>query len=657
MPGVISPSTTRGRGPIAGAKTGWPAFSDIHQNFCFSLALWNGKDPILKERLFGLDSREGNHREDVKELYYYLDNTPTHSYMKYLYKYPQEEFPYRKLVEENRRRSLSDPEYELIDTGVFAGNRYFDVLVEYAKAGHDDILSRITLSNRGDEAAAITVLPTFWFRNTWSFGEVAKRPQIRLLSEDGGNAVLEGVHSEAGRCYLFCENAAAFLFTENETNNERLFRVPNRSSHVKDAFHEVIVGGKTGLLEGKRSGTKSAAVYYAMVPGGASVTLRLRLAERRIRNPFPESFAETFHRRIAEADEFYAGFLPEEPVSDVVQVQRQAFAGLLWNKQYYNYEIEAWLNGDPGQPTPPVERMWGRNHEWLHLFNRDVISMPDKWEYPWYASWDIAFHCIPLALIDPDFAKKQLLLFLREWYMHPNGQLPAYEWNLSDVNPPVQAWTAMKVYRLEKDARRRGDTNFLKRVFHKLLLNFTWWVNRKDSEGHNIFQGGFLGLDNIGVFDRSKALPTGGHIEQADGTSWMAMYSLSMMDMALEIAQEDPTYEDVASKFFEHFVHIAESLNAFGEQGLWHEGDGFYYDVLHLSDGAVLPLRIRSLVGLTLTLRPFRNQEGAFRSVHRLSEKDALVQEEAGRAGKIRVCRGTSRKTAISCSRWCRGNA
>ncbi len=580
-------------------EDGLAGISDIHQQLCFSIALWNGQDPILKERLFGLNNGEGNHCEDVKELYYYLDNTPTHSYMKYLYKYPQGEFPYGSLVEENRKRTRSEPEYELLDTGLFAGDRYFDVFVEYAKAGPDDILINISIFNRGATAAPLTVLPTLWFRNTWSFAPAGQRPEIKLLSGKDGAALLAAEHPELGTYYLFCADTAEVLFTENETNYERIFGTPNRSPFVKDAFHEVIVAGQTGLLQGKQAGTKSAAVYRCDIAGGASVTLRLRLADKPLEKPFAGDFAATFGQRQAEADAFYARFIPEQIVSDVVEVQRQAFAGLLWNKQFYNYEVEAWLKGDPGQPVPPAKRKEGRNQAWRHLFNKDVISMPDKWEYPWYASWDLAFHCIPLAVIDPDFAKKQLLLLLREWYMHPNGQLPAYEWNFSDVNPPVQAWTAMKVYEIEKAAQGHGDTDFLKRVFHKLLLNFTWWVNRKDAEGRNIFQGGFLGLDNIGIFDRSQALPTGGHIEQADGTSWMAMYALSMMDMALEIALVDPAYEDVASKFFEHFVHIAESLNAFGRHGLWHEEDGFYYDVLHLPDETVRPLRVRSLVGLT----------------------------------------------------------
>jgi len=584
-------------------EDGLAGISDINQNLCFALALWNGKDPILKERLFGLSSKEGNHGEDVKELYYYLDNTPTHSYMKYLYKYPQGAFPYKQLTETNRGRGMFDPEYELLDTGIFDQNRYFDIFVEYAKANPEDILIRIEVCNRGRDAAEITVLPTLWFRNTWAFGKVKSKPDIKVLSNRGRKTLLEASHEQTGIYYLHVLDSDMVWFTENETNTERLFGIPNQSSFVKDSFHAGIINKNYEIFNEKKNGTKCAAVCRYDLPGNGSRTIRLRLTTgANKKNPFDRNFDRVFSRRISESDEFYEQFFPDAPVSDVIQVQRQAFAGLLWSKQYYNYEVDTWLRGDEGQPVPPETRKLGRNNEWKYLFNRDIISMPDKWEYPWYASWDLAFHCIPMARIDPDFAKKQLILLLREWYMHPNGQLPAYEWNFSDVNPPVHAWAALKTYHLEKKRTGKGDLVFLKRVFQKLLLNFTWWVNRKDSEGHNIFQGGFLGLDNIGVFDRSRVLPAGGHIEQADGTSWMAMYSLNLMDMALEIAREDPAYEDVASKFFEHFVHIAESLNSFGESGLWHEDDGFYYDALHLTDGNIIPLRVRSLVGLTSLL-------------------------------------------------------
>ncbi|MBI5056527.1 MAG: glucosidase [Nitrospirae bacterium] len=581
-------------------EDGLAGISDIKQDLCFALALWNGREPVLKERLFGLNSYEGNHGEDVKELYYYLDNTPTHSYMKYLYKYPHAEFPYKQLLEINRSRQRQGPEYELLDTGVFDDNKYFDVFVEYAKAGPDDILIKLEIFNRAESGAEITVLPTLWFRNTWAFGKTKTKPDIHLMQSPPEWHLLEAVHEDTGAYYLHCEKAQSVLFTENETNTERLFNFPNLSLYVKDSFHDAVINNNFELFKDKFNGTKCAIVYRYEIPGGRSKTIKLRLANRKFnKNPFGPEFDKVFRQRISEADEFYKQFIPEEPVSDVIQVQRLAFATLLWNKQYYNYEMETWLNGDKGQPPPPENRKRGRNHDWKYLFNRDIISMPDKWEYPWYASWDLAFHCVPLSMIDPDFAKKQIMLFLREWYMHPNGQMPAYEWDLGEVNPPVHAWAAMKIYEIEKKYKGKGDIVFLKRVFQKLLLNFTWWVNRKDSEGHNIFQGGFLGLDNIGAFDRSKVLPAGGHVEQADGTSWMAMYCLDLMDMALEISQTDPAYEDMASKFFEHFIHIAESLNAFGKHGLWHEEDGFYYDAMHLPDGSIKPLRVRSLVGLT----------------------------------------------------------
>jgi hypothetical protein len=586
-------------------EDGLGGISDIQQNLCFSVALWNGNDAILKERPFGLNSHEGNHGEDVKELYFYLDNTPTHSYMKFLYKYPQAAYPYADLREVSGKRARSDPEYELLDTGIFSDNKYFDVFVEYAKAGPEDVLVRVNVVNCGARSARITVLPTLWFRNTWSFGKIKTRPDLRMSPGDiaHGKCVIEAIHENLGRYFLYCEKGDRVLFTENETNSERLFGVPNPSPFVKDSFHEAVVNGRYDLFSRKTNGTKSTVVYSFEIGGGESRSVKLRLSSGMVSgDPLGRDFNEIFVQRLAEAGEFYDQFAPSKPVSDVVSVQRQAFAGLLWNKQYYNYEMETWLNGDPGQPSPPKQRREGRNSDWKYLFNRDIISMPDKWEYPWYASWDLAFHCIPLSVIDPDFAKKQLILFLREWYMHPNGQIPAYEWNLGDVNPPVHAWAALKVYRIEKERKGKGDIDFLKRVFHKLLLNFTWWVNRKDVHGNNIFEGGFLGLDNIGIFDRSRPLPTGGHLGQVDGTSWMAMYSMNLMEMAIEIASEDPTYEDVASKFFEHFVHIAESLNSVGGMhniSLWDEEDGFFYDALHCPDCGIVPLKVRSLVGLT----------------------------------------------------------
>ena len=582
-------------------EDGIAGISDINQDLCFALALWNGQDEILKERLFGLTGNEGNHGEDVKELYYYLDNTPTHSYMKYLYKYPHARFPYEQLKDGNRRRSKADPEYELLDTGLFDRNAYFDVIVEYAKRDFDDIFIKIEVFNRGTEAAGITVLPTLWFRNTWSFGKIKKKPSIQEIPAGGNVRALRAEHETLGRTFLFGQSADDVLFTENETNYERLFGGKSPVPGVKDAFHDVVVHGRRSLLAGIREGTKAAFVYRRAIPGGESRTIRLRLASREhTGDPFQDAEA-TVSTRLSEADEFYAPFVPSGAGRDAALVQRQAFAGLLWSKQYYNYEIESWLRGDPGQPAPPEARKRGRNSDWPFLFNRDVISMPDKWEYPWYATWDLAFHCVSLALVDPHYAKSQLVLFLREWYMHPNGQLPAYEWALGDVNPPVHAWACLRVYEIEKGMTGRGDVAFLKRTFHKLLLNFTWWVNRKDVEGRNIFQGGFLGLDNIGIFDRSQPLPTGGHLEQADATGWMAMYALNMMVIALEISRTDPTYEDVASKFFEHFAHIAEAFNGWGGDGqvrLWNEEDGFFYDVIHFDDGRSVELKTRSLVGI-----------------------------------------------------------
>jgi hypothetical protein len=579
-------------------EDGLGGISDRQQFICFALALWNGRDPILKERLFGLTGSEGNHGEDVKEYYFYLDSTPTHSYMKYLYKYSQAEFPYTQLVEENRRRGRGALEFELIDTGVFDDNRYFDVFVEYAKAAPEDILIRIQISNRGPEAAPLHLLPTLWFRNTWSGGLDVRRPRLRVL--DG--TTIEVNHEYYGKRWLSCEGTPELLFTENESNIRRLYGAENSTRYVKDGINNYIVHGVQEAVNPEQRGTKAAAHYPLLVGPGETVTVRLRFNDRApvSKDLFGADFERIFSDRQREADEFYAAVTPEGLSADARNVMRQALAGLLWSKQFYAYEVSRWLKGDPSEPPPPQERLKGRNHEWTHLYNADVISMPDKWEYPWYAAWDLAFHCIPLALADSDFAKEQLILLLREWYMHPNGQLPAYEWALADVNPPVHAWAAWRVYKIEQKRRGRGDRKFLERVFHKLMLNFTWWVNRKDAEGRNIFQGGFLGLDNIGVFDRSAPLPTGGHIEQSDGTSWMGMYCLNMLAIALELAREDPAYEDVASKFWEHFVYIAYAMNNLGDEGieLWDEADGFYYDVLHLSDSQHFPLKVRSMVGL-----------------------------------------------------------
>ncbi|HET8578322.1 MAG TPA: glucosidase [Methylomirabilota bacterium] len=580
-------------------EDGLAGISDNHQRLCFAVALWNGRDPFLKERLFGLSGTQGNHGEDVKEYYFYLDSTPTHSYLKYLYKYPQAAFPYAALIENNRRRSRQDPEFELIDTGVFDDDRYFDVLVEYAKADIDDILIRISMTNRGPERATCDLLPALWFRNTWSWEPGAIRP--RLSVAPGPGPLVEAEHESLGFRWLSCERTPELLFTENDTNGEHLWRSPNPSPFVKDGINDFVVAGRPDAVNPQRVGTKAAARYHITLGPGESVTVKLRLRNSPpVGDVLGREFEALFAQRIREADEFYATVIPPALSEDARRVMRQALAGMLWSKQFYHYYVRRWLEGDPGQPPPPPARRWGRNHEWTHLYNEDVISMPDKWEYPWYAAWDLGFHCVALALVDPDFAKEQLILFLREWYMHPNGQLPAYEWALGDVNPPVHAWAAWRVYKIEKRVRGTVDRVFLKRVFHKLLLNFTWWVNRKDAEGMNVFQGGFLGLDNIGVFDRSAPLPTGGYIDQSDGTSWMGMYCLNMLAIALELAREDPAYEDVASKFFEHFVYIAAATRNRGGEGinLWNEADGFFYDVLHLPNGEHRPLTVRSMVGL-----------------------------------------------------------
>ena len=579
-------------------EDGIAGISDRHQLLCFSLALWNEHDPILKERLFGLTGNEGNHGEDVKEYYFYLDSTPTHSYMKYLYKYPQAEFPYGRLVEENRRRGKDQPEFELLDTGVFNDDRYFDIVVEYAKGDVEDILIEITATNRGPDAAPLRLLPTIWFRNIWAWGANEPRPDMRHVA--GG---VELDHPALGKRWLYCDRSPEVLFTENETNQQRLFGVENRCSCVKDGINDYIVNGRKDAVAAMPTGTKAAAHYKLQVPAGGTVTIRLRLTDidfSGVAEAAFDDFDRLFALRKNEADQFYSTVIPQDLSSDAQNVMRQGFAGMLWSKQFYHYTIREWLEGDPGNPPPPPERKNGRNSQWPHLYNTDVISMPDKWEYPWYAAWDLAFHCVPLALVDSDFAKEQLVLLLREWYMHPNGQLPAYEWAFGDVNPPVHAWAAWRVYKIDKKRNGKGDRAFLERVFHKLLLNFTWWVNRKDADGMNIFQGGFLGLDNIGVFDRSAPLPTGGYIEQSDGTSWMAMYTLNLLAIALELASEDPAYEDVASKFWEHFIYIAHAMNHRGNDGigLWDETDGFFYDVLRFPDGRKHPMRIRSMVGL-----------------------------------------------------------
>jgi hypothetical protein len=602
-------------------EDGLLGISDDQQRLCFALALWNGRDPILKERLFGLAGPEGNHGEDVKEEYFYLDSTPTHSWMRALYKYPQAAFPYADLVAENRRRGKADPEYELVDTGVFAESRYFDVFVTYAKAGPDDILIELRAVNRGPDPAELHLLPTLWFRNTWSWESEEQRAQNgaqpHLQALDAATIIAE--HPGLGRYVLHCNadpqpstlNPQPFLlFTENETNAEQLWGVPSDSPYVKDAFHRRVVYGVQSAVNPAGTGTKAAAWYQRTLAPGEEWAVRLRLThkeheEQGGENAVPSAPFAPFHSlfsiREAEADAFYAALQPAALSDDDRSIQRQAFAGMLWSKQFYYYDVEEWLRGDPAQPPPPPERRNGRNREWGHFNSADILSMPDTWEYPWFAAWDTAFHCLPLALLDAEFAKGQLVLLGREWFQHPNGQVPAYEWAFGDVNPPVLAWAAWRVYKIDQKQRGgKGDLAFLERVFHKLLLNFTWWVNRKDEEGNNVFQGGFLGLDNIGVFDRSQPLPTGGHLEQADGTAWMGMFCLNMLTISLELACHNRVYEDIATKFFEHFLYIAGALNNLGGEGitLWDAQDEFFYDVLHTPDGRTTPLKIRSMVGL-----------------------------------------------------------
>lgn len=587
-------------------EDGIAGICDRKQNICFAVSLWNGNDEILKERFYGLGGNEGVHGEDVKEYYFYLDNTPTHSYMKFLYKYPQTAFPYKLLREENRKRNKNQPEYELLDTGIFDENKYFDCFIEYAKADADDICIKITACNRGEESAPLHILPTVWFRNTWSWFENAEKPfleEYRTETENLSQIRIE--KNETGEYFLTCADAENLLFCENETNFKKLYGGENKNAFTKDGINDFVVNGNETAVNSRKFGTKAAAQYVFEIAPKSSETIYLRL-HKNISNQFStrEEFIENcetiFQKRIAEADDFYGGIIPKTLSDDAKNVQRQAIAGMLWAKQFYHYVVKHWLDGDSAFAPPPKQRKKGRNCEWTHLYNDDIVSMPDKWEYPWYAAWDLAFHCIPLALVDADFAKRQLVLLLREWYMHPNGQIPAYEWAFGDVNPPVHAWASLRVYQIEAKRKGKADRVFLEKVFHKLLLNFTWWVNRKDTEGNNVFEGGFLGLDNIGVFDRSKPLPTGGFLEQSDGTSWMAMYCLNMLAIAMELAKEDKVYEDVASKFFEHFVYISDAMNNVGDENteLWNERDGFYYDVLHLPNQRNIPIKLRSMVGL-----------------------------------------------------------
>lgn len=576
-------------------EDGIAGISDNHQRLCFAIALWNQQDPILKERLFGVTGPEGNHGEDVKEYYFYLDNLPSHAYMKYLYKYPQAAFPYAQLVAENQRRGNFDPEFELLDTGIFEGDRYFDVYVEYAKHTPEDILIQIQVINRGPEAHPLHLLPTLWFRNTWAWEPQSPKPYLQAISDHQ----VEAKHPTLGGRWWYCEAPQALLFTENETNHQRLFGVANASPYTKDGFHDYLIQGHKAAINRDRQGTKVAAHYSLILEPGQTQTLRLRLCDQpNLASPFGPEFAAIFEQRQQEADAFYQRFSAASATPETQQIQRQAFAGLLWTKQFYHYVVEDWLQGDPSQPQP--QRHHPRNQDWNHIYNDDILSMPDKWEFPWFAAWDTAFHTLPLAMIDPEFAKRQLDRLTREWYMHPNGQLPAYEWHFSDVNPPVHAWATWRVYKIEQSFYGRADTDFLERVFQKLLLNFTWWVNRKDRDGNNVFQGGFLGLDNIGIFDRSAELPTGGHIDQSDGTSWMGMYCLNMLVMALELAKTNPPYEDIASKFFEHFLYIADAMEHIGKTDvhLWDPIDQFYYDVLHLPQNQRLHLKVRSMVGL-----------------------------------------------------------
>ncbi|MGI8586961.1 MAG: MGH1-like glycoside hydrolase domain-containing protein [Chloroflexia bacterium] len=584
-------------------EDGLAGISDREGRLMFALALWNGHDPILKERLFGLNGHEGNHGEDVKEYYYYLDNTPTHSYMCMLYKYPQAPYPYSDLLGENRRRGRGAPEYELADTGIFEENRYFDVRVEYAKADTDDLLVLITVTNRGPDRASLHLLPTLWFRNTWAWGYDPTRPQISRAGSGQGRQTLQAEHQSLGTYWFYADEqpvAPDLLFTENETNNTRLYNAPNPSPYVKDGFHRYLVAGEAGAVNADGPGTKAAFDYSLDLDGGETAVIRLRLTNMAHDSPLHGDFDNTFAARHREADAFYAAIQAPHLGDEERTIQRQALAGMLWSKQLYYYDVTKWLDGDPAFPPPPTARKHGRNSDWTHMTAFDVISMPDKWEYPWFATWDLAFHCIPLALMDPAYAKRQLLLLTREWYQHPNGQLPAYEWAFDDVNPPVHAWAAWRIYQMEIAEGGQGDRAFLEGIFHKLLLNFTWWVNRKDEDGNNVFQGGFLGLDNIGVFNRDAKLPDGSHLEQADGTAWMASYCLQMLTIALELAGQDRVYEDIATKFFEHFLRIAAAVADMSDEGisLWDPEDGFFYDALHLPDGQHILLKVRSLVGL-----------------------------------------------------------
>ncbi len=581
-------------------EDGLAGISENNQLLCFALAFWNGSDSIIKERLFGLNNTEGNHGEDVKEYYFYLDNTPTHSYMKYLYKYPFAAFPYDDLVIANRKRSRAEKEYELIDTGVFDNNQYFDIFVEYAKASPEDILIQITAINRGQKEAVLHILPHLWFRNTWSWNHKGPRPSLREYTPNGGLSAISATHPDMGDYLLLCEGSPSLLFTENETNNKRIFNTENLSPYTKDGINNYVINNQNNSVNPDRSGTKAAAHYKLAIPPQGEKILRLRLTSNATSNStalLETSFSEILASRVKDADIFYTSITPSPLSKDAALVMRQALAGMLWTKQFYYFDADKWLEEHGCEPFSRKERNV-RNRQWFHMNNKDIISMPDKWEYPWYASWDLAFHSIALSMVDFDFAKEQLELMLRESYLHPSGQIPAYEWNFSDVNPPVHPWAVHYVYELERQLTGQADTDFLKRVFSKLLLNFSWWVNRKDRTGKNVFEGGFLGLDNIGVFDRSSPLPTGGYLEQADGTAWMCMYCQSLAEIAVELSGQDPSYTELVTKFVEHFLWIASAINMEGPEGLWDEEDGFYYDALRLPNGQSQKLKVRSIVGL-----------------------------------------------------------